>query len=304
MFKLEETISYLRGNYIPFNEANLSIASSSVLYGMSIYTVFNVIARDNELYTFRLRDHYNRLCNSSNIMGMTSFDTFITYSKFEEKIKELLKQNNLKENALVRVAYFIDENAIGTKIRGLKTEMSMYILPAKPFYGKDAIDTCISSWIRVADNMIPPRAKVNGSYANACLMKNEALIKGFDDAIAINSAGYISEATVANIFIVKDGKLYTPDTNSDILEGITRNTVMAIAKHLNIECVEKKITKEELYNADEVFLSGSSANIVSVKSVDGREIPKNYVTKLVSSTYERIRMRELVLDLEWCVKIL
>jgi branched-chain amino acid aminotransferase len=88
------------------------------------------------------------------------------------------------------------------------------------------------------------------------------------------------------------------------LEGITRNTVMAIAKHLNIECVEKKITKEELYNADEVFLSGSSANIVSVKSVDGREIPKNYVTKLVSSTYERIRMRELVLDLEWCVKIL
>ncbi len=304
MIKLEETISYLRGNYIPFTEANLSIASSSVLYGMSIYTVFNVISKDSQLYTFRLKDHYNRLCNSSRIMGMTDFDKFITYSLFEEKVKELLSRNNIKENTLVRVAYFIDENAIGTKINGLKTEMSMYVLPAKPFYGKDAIDTCISSWIRVADNMIPPRAKVNGSYANACLMKNEALLKSFDEAIAINSAGYISEATVANIFIVKDGKLYTPDTNSDILEGITRNTVIAIAKHLNIDCVEGKITKEELYGADEIFLSGSSANIVSVKSVDRREIPKNDVTKLISSSYEKVRMGEVVLEQEWCVKIL
>lgn len=301
--ELENTISYLRGNYIPFKEANLSIASSSVLYGMSVYTVFNVIYKDNSLYAFRLKDHYNRLCKSAEIMGMTSFDKFITFEKFESIMKELLKKNEVKENVLVRVAYFIDANASGTKINGLKTEMSAYILPMKSFYGKDEIDTCISSWIRVSDNMIPPRAKVNGSYANACLMKNEALLKGFDEAIAINNAGYVSEATVANLFIVKDGVLYTPDMQSDILEGITRNTVMKIAELKGIKCVEKKITKDELYNADEVFISGSSANIVSVRSVDGKKIPKNAMTKEIAEMYAKVRMGEVELGEEWLIKV-
>ncbi len=302
-FKLEDTISYLRGQSVPFSKANLSIASSSVLYGLSIYTVFNVIYKDEKLFTFRLKDHYQRLCNSSKIMGMTSFETFISFEDFEKVIAELLKQNKITENALVRVAYFIDENAAGTKIHGLKTNMSAYVLPMKLFYGKTEIDTCISSWIRVADNMIPPRAKVNGSYANACLMKNEALQKGFDEAIAMNSAGNVSEATVANIFIVKDGALYTPDTQSDILEGITRNTVMQIAKMKGISCIERKISKEELINADEVFISGSSANIVSIKSIDGKKIPKNEMTKEIAEVYEDVRMGKVEWFKDWLNQI-
>jgi branched-chain amino acid aminotransferase len=236
-------------------------------------------------------------------MGMTPFDVNITFDKFEEIAIEILKRNNIQENALVRCAYFIDENAAGTKIQGLKTSMSAYVLPMKPFYGKQAIDVCISSWIRVADNMIPPRAKVNGSYANACLMKNEALIKGFDEAIAINNAGYVSEATVANIFIVKDGKIYTPDIQSDILEGITRDTVIKIAKHKGIECIEKKVTKQEIYEADEIFLSGSSANIVSVKSIDGKEIPGNTITKEISRMYDDIRQGGAVISKDWLRKV-
>ncbi len=291
--ELEKSISYLRGVFIPFTEANLSIASSSVLYGMSIYTVFNVIYKNGELHTFRLMDHYKRLCNSSSIMGMSPFEKFISFEKFDEVMKELLSKNSVKENALVRVAYFIDGNALGTKINGMKTEMSAYVLPMKPFYKKEMLDTCISKWIRVADNMIPPRAKVNGSYANACLMKNEALLKGFDEAIAINSTGYISEATVANIFIVKNGALFTPDKESDILEGITRDTVMQIAKLKGISCTEKKITKEELYDADEVFLSGSSANIISVGSVDGNKFTKNILTKGISDMYQKVRIGEV-----------
>jgi branched-chain amino acid aminotransferase len=302
-FQLENSISYLRDSYVPFAEANLSIASSSVLYGMSIYTVFNVIYKNEELYAFRLKDHYKRLCNSAKIMGMSAFDTYISFENFEKIVSELLAKNDLKENALVRVAYFIDENAAGTKIQGLKTSMSMYVLPMKSFYGKPAIDTCISSWIRVADNMIPPRAKVNGSYANACLMKNEALQKGFDEAIAINSAGHVSEATVANLFIVKNGALFTPDINSDILEGITRNTVIEIAKKKGISCVEKKITKEELYDADEIFLSGSSANIVSVQSVDGKNIPQNTLTKEIAKIYEEVRTGENDGFIGWLTKI-
>ncbi len=302
-FSLENTKSYLRGKYVPFSDANLSIASSSVLYGMSIYTVFNIIYKDGELCAFRLEDHYKRLCKSANIMGMLPFEQFISFEKFVKVASNLLKENDIKENVLIRVAYFIDENAIGTKINGLKTDMSAYVLPMKPFYSKPAIDTCISSWIRVADNMIPPRAKVNGSYANACLMKNEALIKGFDEAIAINSAGYVSEATVANIFIVKDGKIFTPDTNSDILEGITRNTVMAIAKWKGIECIEKKVTKDELMNADEIFLSGSSANIVSVGSVDGKRIPSKAITAEFAKLYDDVRQGKVEEFKSWLMKV-
>jgi len=301
--KLENSISYLRGKYVPFGEANLSIASSSVLYGMSIYTVFNVIWNGNELHAFRLKDHYNRLCKSASIMGMFPFEDFISFEKFEEMAKGLLAENKIQENVLVRVAYFIDENAVGTKINGMETSISAYILPMKPFYNKPAIDTCISSWIRVADNMIPPRAKVNGSYANACLMKNEALLKGFDEAIAMNSAGYVSEATVANLFIVKSGILYTPDIQSDILEGITRNTVIALAKLKGIECVEKKISKAELLDADEIFLSGSSANIVSVASVDGKKIPENKMTMDFAKIYEEVRMGNVEEFKDWLTKI-
>lgn len=292
-FKLENTISYLRGDFVPFKDANLSIASSSVLYGMSVYTVFNIISRTDGLYTFRLKDHYNRLCKSSLIVSMNPFADFISYDAFEKVVKDLIYKNNIKENALVRVAYFIDENAIGTRMSGLKTDMSMYIIPAKSFYGKEEINTCISSWIRIAHNMIPPKAKINGSYANACLIKNEALLKGFDEAISLNSAGHVSEATVANVFVIKDGVLFTPDTDSDILEGITRNTVIEIAKMKGVQCVEKKITKEELYNADEVFLSGSSANIVSIKSIDGKVIPQNKITKEFMKTYNDIRIGEV-----------
>jgi len=302
-FQLEDTVCYLRGEYVPFKEANLSIASSSVLYGMSIYTVFNVLSNSEGLTAFRLKDHYNRLCKSSIIMGMFPFEDFISFEKFEEMAKGLLTENKVKENVLVRVAYFIDANAAGTKINGMKTNISAYILPMKPFYNKSAIDTCISTWIRVADNMIPPRAKVNGSYANACLMKNEALLKGFDEAIAINSAGYISEATVANLFIVKDGKVFTPDIQSDILEGITRNTVIAIAKLKGIECIEKKITKDELMNADEIFLSGSSANIVLVGSVDGKKIPGKKMTMEFAKIYEEVRMGRVEEFKDWVTKI-
>lgn len=302
-FKLENTISYLRGEFIPFKDANLSIASSSVLYGMSIYTVFNIISRSNGLYTFRLKDHYDRLCRSSLIMSMNPFSEFISYDNFQKVVKDLMDKNNIKENVLVRVAYFIDENTIGTRMNGLKTDMSIYTIPAKSFYSKEEIDVCISSWIRVAYNMIPPKAKVNGSYANACLMKNESILKGFDEAISVNSAGHVAEATVANVFLIKDRILFTPDTDSDILEGITRSSVKEIAKMKGISCIEKKITKEELYNADEVFLSGSSANIVSIKSIDGKVIPQNKITKEFIKIYHDIRTGEAADTMGWLGRV-
>lgn len=287
---LESSISYFRGQYIPFSEANLSIASSSVLYGMSVYTVFTVTNGQ----AFRLRDHYDRLCTSATIMGMKSFADMMSYETFVETMRELIKRNAVTEPVLVRVAYFIDANAAGTKIAGLPTAISAYILPMKQFYGKDSITACISSYLRVADNMIPPRAKVNGSYANQCLMKNEALQRGFDEAIALNTAGHISEATVANIFYVKNGEIFTPDAQSDILIGITRDTVMKLKK-----VTEKKVTREDLYTADEVFISGSSAHIVSIEKIDDKIIPNKTIAREISKLYEDARLNKK----EWLTQL-
>ncbi len=292
---LESSISYLRGQFIPFSDANLSIASSSVLYGMSVYTVFTVTNGQ----AFRLRDHYDRLCTSATIMGMKPFADMMSYETFVETMRELVKKNAVTDPVLVRVAYFIDANAAGTKIKGLDTAISAYILPIKQFYGKDSITACISSYIRVADNMIPPRAKVNGSYANQCLMKNEALQRGFDEAIALNTAGHISEATVANIFYVKNGEIFTPDAQSDILIGITRDTVMKLKK-----VTEKKVTKEDLYTADEVFISGSSANIVSIDKIGDTKIPQNTVALELSKVYQDIRLGKNDTHKDWLTQLI
>src|SRR5690606_8823051 len=137
---------------------------------------------------------------------------------------------------------------------------------------KDGIHCCISSWQRTADNAQPSRAKINGSYINASLMKNEAILDGYDEAIALDQHGHVSEGTVANLFIVRDGELITPDSATDILEGITRNSIIQLAKDLKIPVSQRSIDRSELYIADEVFMCGSSAQITPVLSVDKREI--------------------------------
>ncbi|HUC86836.1 MAG TPA: aminotransferase class IV, partial [Candidatus Saccharimonadales bacterium] len=238
-----KSLAYLRDGFVPASEANLNIASSPVLYGLSIYTVFNVrwVAADKQLYCFRLADHYKRLVNAARIMGFDDFTSHYTAQQFEQIVLELLRKNQVEENALIRATLFIDELIAGTRINGLKNSLSMYVYPMGEILRRSGVHACISSWQRVADNMIPARAKVNGSYVNASLMKNEALLNGYDEAIALDLAGHVTEGTVANLFLVRDGRLVTPATAGDILEGITRDSVIKIAASLNIPVEERSI---------------------------------------------------------------
>ncbi|MBI1857285.1 branched-chain amino acid transaminase [Candidatus Saccharibacteria bacterium] len=278
-FNLNQTEVYLRDKFVPFEDANLSIASAPVLYGLSVYTVFSATWNDKrqKLYIFRLRDHYNRLVDSAKIMDFGGFVQNWSYQKFESTMLELIKRNAVKQDVSVRATVFIDELAPGTKMRGLTNSFSAYIYPMGSLHGKDAIDVCVSSWTRTPDNAIPPRAKVNGNYANAGLMKNEALLNGYDEAIAMDEHGHVAEGTVANLFIVRDGKLITPDGSTDILEGITRNSVLAIADSLKLAHEQRSVDRSELYLADEVFMCGSSAKITPVLSVDKRLIGDGYI---------------------------
>lgn len=292
-FSLESSTAYLKGDFVPFPGANLSIASSSVLYGLCVYTVFPVTwdAESQRLLVFRLRDHYQRLIRSSRIMGFTTCSELDSYEKFAETIEGLLLHNSPKEDVLVRATIFIDEICAGTKISGLKTACSVFTYPKGELLDRAGINVCVSSWTRNADNMIPPRAKVNGAYVNSALMKNEALLNGFDDAIALDSSGQVAEGTVTNLFIVRDGALVTPHAQADILEGITRNSVKAIAKKLAIPFVDRNIDRTELYIADEAMFVGSSANVTPLLSIDHRPIGSGKpgpITQKIAGQYNEI----------------
>ena len=266
--------AYLRDSFLPFKDANVSIASSPVLYGLGIYTVFGACWDETakQLCVFRLREHYRRLVESCRIMNFEPFDEKYSYIEFEELVTDLLHRNQARQDVLVRVTVFIDELMAGTKIVGLTNSLSMYLYPLTNFFPLSGVSVCISSWAKLADNNIPPRAKVTGAYASSSLMKNEALQNGFDDAIALDNSGHVAESTVANVFLIKDGTLITPDSADDILDGITRRSIFELAAQFGLPCRTAKIDRTELYIADEVFLCGSSAGITPVLNVDHRSI--------------------------------
>jgi branched-chain amino acid aminotransferase len=291
------SVAFLRDKFLPFKDANISIGSSPVLYGLAIYTVFGVVwnKEDKKLRVFRLEDHFKRLQNSAKIMDFHGFLETWTYEKFEKMVMDLIKKNKVEEDALVRVSVFIDENLAGTKIHGLKNSVSAYIYPLGEILPRNGTHIGISKWIRVSSKAIPVRAKVNGSYVNSALMKNEALLNGYQDALALDEKGNICEGTVANVFFVKKGKLITPAVEFDLLEGITRKTIIELAKDLKIKVEERAIKAKELSTFDEVFFCGSSARITPILSIEKKKVGDGKigkVTEQLMDLYSRILMGE------------
>ena len=281
-FDYTKGTAFFRNAFVPFGDANVSIASSPVLYGLSVYTVFSVNWNDKEKkrYAFRLKDHYNRLVNSARIMDFHSFAPAWPYERFEKTMTELVRKNEIQEDVLVRATIFADALIAGTKIHGLPHAFAAYVYPMGVILPQSGVNMRVSSWMRNPDNAIPSRAKVNGGYVNACLMKNEAILDGYDDAIALDAQGHVTEATVANVFIVRNGVLITPHVGADILEGITRNSVIAIAREMGIPVEERAVDRTELYLADEAFISGSSARITPILSVDKRPVGGGSIGKM------------------------
>lgn len=305
-FDYKTSIALFRDEFVPFGEAQVSIASSPVLYGLAVYTVFNVVW-DNEqqmLRIFRLRDHWRRLCNSARIMGFANFAESHPYEVFELRMKELLKRNNVQENVLVRASIFIDELIAGTRIAGLTNSFSAYVYPMGQFYKNEGVNVCVSTWRHVEDDAIPARAKVNGLYVSNSLMKNEALLNGFDEAICLDRDGHVTEGTVANIFMVRDRVLITPAVTADILEGITRDTVIKLASHLHMPVEVRDIDRSELYMADELFFCGSSARVAPILSVDKHTVGVGVigsVTKDIAEAYEAVQAGKIEQFSNWVI---
>ncbi len=299
---LRSTLLYLNGAFVPFEEAKISITSAPVQYGLAVYTALTVCETSNGLVAFRAHDHYKRLVNSARILGMKSFEEYMPYQEFLRVLRNLLQVNNCSHKTLVRITYYIDACMAGTKIHDQPVGLSAFLLPYGDYYSKQLLDVCVSSWRRASDASVPPRAKITGSYVNASLMKSEAILNGYDDCIALNANGHVAEGAVANIFIVKNAELHTPSVATDILEGITRDTVIRIAKQQGITVHERSIDRTELYTAEEVFLSGSSARIWPIASIDKRPVGNRTVgriTRAMQQWYEQVQQQDYVLDASW-----
>ena len=264
--------SFFGDRIVESDAARVSVASSAVLYGLSVYTVFPVCAAATGKAAFRLPDHFRRLLNSARIIGIDSFEAAWTYEKFERTAKELIEANGVEEDVLVRATVHVDELVPGTRSRGLSTALSMFVYTGKPILPQDGARLKTSVWRRIPDFSIPSRAKVNGAYVNSVLAKQDALDSGYDDSVFLDAQGHVCELSAANIFAVRDGTLITPSPSCDILEGINRRTILEIAPDMGIKTEERPMDLTELYIADEVFACGTSAYVAPVTEIDARRI--------------------------------
>jgi branched-chain amino acid aminotransferase len=265
--------AYFEDGIRPFTEANLSIASSAVLYGLSVYTVFPIHqGGQGEWWAFRLDEHYERLVRSAHIIGLDTFVNQWPKSRFLAAMRELAEANQPKSDVFVRVTVHVNALLPGTRSRGLATILSAFMHEATPILPQDGARLKTSLWRRIPDFVIPSRAKVNGAYVNSVLGKQDALDSGYDDCIFLDSEGHVCELSAANIFIVREGSLITPGATNDLLEGINRRTVIELAQELKLKVVERPVDLTELYIADEIFACGTSAYLVPVLEVDHRQI--------------------------------
>jgi branched-chain amino acid aminotransferase len=279
--------AYFGTKLVPLREATLSVASSAVLYGLSVYTVFPVSTGEKGPVAFRLGDHFKRLLDSARIIGIDTFEKGWTFAKFQKAVREVVVANKIKEDVFVRATVHVSEELPGTRSHGLKTVLSIFVYEAAPIVPQTGMRLKTSVWRRVPDYAIPSRAKVNGAYVNSVLAKQDALDSGYDDCIFLDGAGHVCELSAANIFIVRDGVLITPDTASDILEGINRRTIVEIARDLEIPVVERSVDLTELYVADEVFACGTSAFVAPVTQIDGRQVGSGKIGTITAQLRER-----------------
>ena len=278
---------YFDDKLVDFNDASLHVASSAVLYGLSVYTVFAVRSTESGMAAFRLQDHFQRLLESAKIIGIDDFAKKWNYLDFENAVFKLVKENDINQDVYIRATVHVDELVPGTKTRGLNTVLSMFIYPYKSILPEKGARLKTSVWRRVPDYSIPARAKVNGAYINSVLGKQDAIDSGYDDCIFLDVAGHVCELSAANIFMVKNGVLITPDNTSDLLEGINRKTILEYADDLGLEVQQRTVDLTELYIADELFACGTSAWLTPISEVDARKIggTENPITEKLSKLH-------------------
>ena len=287
--------AYFKKQFVPLAEAKIGVMTHAFNYGTGCFEGIrgNWNEEDERVYLFRLRDHFQRLGRSCRILKID-----LPYSPDElcDIATKLVGMCGYSEDVYLRPIAYKSSEVVGVRLHNLDDDLLMFVTPFGPYLDLDKGIRCMtSSWRRVDELSIPARAKVTGIYVNTALAKTEAHENGFDEAIMLASDGHVSEGSGENIFIVEDGTLITPSPSDNILVGITRDTVIHLARdELGIETVERPIDRAELYIADECFMTGTAAHVTPVVEVDRRPVGNGKTGAITA------RLQKLYFDVICC----
>ncbi len=265
--------AFFEGKIVPLSEANVNIATHAFLYGTAVFGGMRAYWNEEKqhLFIFRPYDNYRRLLHSARLLNMqTTYD--------EESLIQLtldvLRMDNWRQDVYMRPTFYKADLGIGVRLHGLRDEFCLFTMAYEKYVHNDTnAHVTISSWRRIDDNMIPARGKVSGAYANSALIKSDAVQAGFDEALVLDNNGHVSEGSAMNIFMVRDGALITPPVTDNILEGITRRSILELARNeLDIPVIESSIDRTEVFIAEEMFMTGTAAEVTAITKVDYRPI--------------------------------
>ena len=281
---------WLDGNIVNYREAAVPILTHSLQYGSGIFEGIRAYQTANGSAVFRLHDHMKRFHNTAR---MNQMELGYGIDELSKGTIDLIRLNKLS-SCYIRPFAFYGNDEIGLSTKGKKVSVAIIAVPFGAYFGggrEGGIRCKVSSWRRISSNVLPIEAKSSGNYINSIMANREALSAGFDEAILLSGDGYVAEGPGENIFIVEGGTLITPDRGSDILMGITRDSLIKVAKAEGIDVVEERVHREALYSADEAFFSGTAAELTPIVQVDGITVGDGKVggmTKMLSEAYSRI----------------
>jgi len=265
--------AFFKGRVVPYKEANVGVLTHALNYGSAVFGGLRAYWNDDEqqLFIFRPQDHFKRFLQSAGLMRME-----LPYSadQLVEALTELMRKEGHKEDCYIRPLAFFADEIIGVRLHRLNTELSMVALPFGSYgTNEDGQHVTVSSWRRVDDNIIPARGKIAAAYVNSAFVKTDANLAGFDEALVLNQDGHLSEGSAANVFMLRNGVWATPMITDNILEGITRRSIIQFMREdLKWEVVERSIDRTEVYLADEMFFAGTGVQIAAITKVDHRKV--------------------------------
>ena len=298
--------AFFKNQFVPLAEAKIGIMTHALHYGTAVFEGIrgNWNSEHQQTYLFRQKEHYQRLLNGGQILRMK-----LPYS-LDDMCKitvELAQKCGFKEDIYIRPVAYKSSEALGVRLHDIADDFFAFIIPWGRYIDVDKARCCVSAWQCPTDNSIPPQVKIMGHYAGNALAKSDAVEKGFDEAIMLSPDGYVAQGSGENIFLVTSGKLVTPALYNNILPGITRDSVIKLAKNeLGIETIDRSITRAELYTADECFLTGTAAHVTPVAEIDHRKIGSGEIgeiTKKLQKIYADVIRGNNRKYLDWCTPV-
>ena len=279
---------WMDGKFVNWPEAKIHVLTHALHYGTGVFEGIRAYPSEGNLWVFRLQDHMARLFNSAKVYRLKCN---FTVDELCDATLELLRKNKIQATTYIRPIVYASHLDVRLDILKGSSSVAICAFPMEKLFEREGLNVCVSSWRRIDDSSTPPLAKACGNYINSILAKIEASSNGFDDAILLDRNGAVSEGSGENIFIVKSGELATPPLTCSILPGITRETVMTVAQDLGIRVEERAISRAELYTSDEVFFTGTAAEIEPILTIDGRTVSDSRagpITRRLVDLYGRI----------------